>query len=204
MPSVSAAASTSSGLMRTTFSLRTKLPGRWTYSRGRRKRTAVSSAFGKFQYRWYRAEFVPTDLWRNLSPAEWLRCKMGGNLFMQTATWLVSRELSEAAGPWDIGMLSDDDGEYFCRVLLNSDGVRFVPESRIYYRAFGYDSLAYCVGASKRNWTRCGVLFNCTSRTCDRWRIARRPEPPALPICRKPAALLSRSSRDCGAGRANR
>ena len=53
---------------------------------------------------------------------------MGENLHMQTATWLTSRELAEAAGPWDTRLLSDDDGEYFCRVLLASEGTRFVPE----------------------------------------------------------------------------
>ena len=36
---------------------------------------------------------------------------------MQTATWLVSRELAEAAGPWDTRLLGDDDGEYFSRVI---------------------------------------------------------------------------------------
>lgn len=53
---------------------------------------------------------------------------------MQTATWLVSRELTQDAGPWDTRLLSDDDGEYFCRVLLASEGIRFVPEARVYYR----------------------------------------------------------------------
>ena len=53
---------------------------------------------------------------------------MGENLHMQTATWLTSRELAEAAGPWDTRLLVDDDGEYFCRVLLASEGTRFVPE----------------------------------------------------------------------------
>jgi len=103
----------------------------------RSKRTLLSSAFGKFMYRWYRADFVPTALWSDLSPTEWLLRKMGDNLYMQTATWLVSRELTEAAGPWDTRLLSDDDGEYFCRVLLASDGVRFVPEAKTYYRAPG-------------------------------------------------------------------
>ena len=101
------------------------------------KRTLLSSAFGKFLYRWYRAEFVPTALWSDLSPAEWLLRKMGENLYMQTSTWLVSRELTEAAGLWDTRLLSDDDGEYFCRVLLASDSVRFVPEAKSYYRAPG-------------------------------------------------------------------
>ena len=46
---------------------------------------------------------------------------------MQNATWLVSRELAEAAGPWDEQLHYDQDGEYFDRVLLISEGVRFVP-----------------------------------------------------------------------------
>ena len=53
---------------------------------------------------------------------------------MQTATWLVSRELTEAAGPWDNRLRNDGDGEYFCRVVLASDGVRFVPAGRVFYR----------------------------------------------------------------------
>jgi glycosyltransferase involved in cell wall biosynthesis/peptidoglycan/xylan/chitin deacetylase (PgdA/CDA1 family) len=116
------------------------------------RRTLFSSAFGKFMYRWYRAQFVPTELWSDLSPTEWLLKKMGENLYMQTATWLVSRELTEAAGPWDTRLLSDDDGEYFCRVLLASDGVQFVPEAKTYYRAPGAafsGSLSY-IGVSDK------------------------------------------------------
>ncbi len=107
------------------------------------ERTLLSSAWGKFMYRYYRAQFVPTVLWHDLSPVEWLLGKMGQNVYMQTATWLVSRRLIDAAGPWNTTLLGDDDGEYFCRVLLASDGVRFVPESRVYYRAPGPSSLSY-------------------------------------------------------------
>jgi glycosyltransferase involved in cell wall biosynthesis len=113
------------------------------------KKTLLSSEFGKFLHRWQRTEFVRTELWEDLSPTEWLLRKMGLNLYMQTATWLVSRELSEESGPWDTRMLSDDDGEYFCRVLLNSEGTRFVPDARVYYRGFRASSLAY-VGKSDR------------------------------------------------------
>jgi glycosyltransferase involved in cell wall biosynthesis/O-antigen/teichoic acid export membrane protein len=113
------------------------------------QRILLLSAFGKFRYRWYRAKFIPTDLWTDLSPAEFLRREMEQNLYMQTATWLVSRELTQAAGPWNPRIFVDDDGEYFCRVLLASMGVRFVPEAKVYYRAFGFDSLSY-VGTSER------------------------------------------------------
>ncbi len=79
--------------------------------------------------------FSLPPLWCDLSPKEWLLRKMEQNIYMQTATWLVSRELTEAAGPWDIKQLGDDDGEYFCRVLLASKGVCFVREAKVYYRA---------------------------------------------------------------------
>ena len=117
----------------------------------RSKRTLLSSPWGRFMYRCSRAEFVPTGLWCDLSPVEWLVRKMGDNLYMQTSSWLVSRELSEAAGPWDTRLLGDDDGEYFCRVLLASDGVRFVPEAKAYYRGPGlaFLSLSY-LGRSGR------------------------------------------------------
>jgi hypothetical protein len=40
-------------------------------------------------------------------------------------------------------------GEYFCRVLLASEGVRFVPDAKVYYRASGATSLSY-IGRSSR------------------------------------------------------
>ena len=112
-------------------------------NQGLSKRTLLSAGWAQFLYRHYRAEFLPTALWCDLSPVEWLLRKMEQNLYMQTATWLVSRELTEAAGPWDTTLLGDDDGEYFCRVLLASDGVRFVPEAKVYYRASGFSRLSY-------------------------------------------------------------
>jgi glycosyltransferase involved in cell wall biosynthesis len=111
------------------------------------KRTLFSSGWGYFAYRTDRARFSPTSLWCNLSPVEWLLRKMGENLHMQTATWLVTRELTEAAGPWDIRLSNDDDGEYFCRAILASDGIRFVPEGRVFYRLTTSNRLSY-VGRS--------------------------------------------------------
>lgn len=115
----------------------------------RSRRTLLCSEWGRFLYRTDRAKFVPTGLWRDLTPAEWLVRRMGENLYMQTATWLVSRDLTEAAGPWNTELLSDDDQEYFCRVLLASDGVRFAPGAKVYYRASGYGSLSY-IGTSEK------------------------------------------------------
>ncbi len=113
------------------------------------KRTLLSAAWGHFLYRTRTTRFSSSPLWCDLSPHEWLLRKMEHNVHMQTATWLVSRQLVEAAGPWNTQLLGDDDGEYFCRVLQASDGVRFVPEAKAYYRMTGGSSLSY-IGRSAR------------------------------------------------------
>jgi glycosyltransferase involved in cell wall biosynthesis len=112
-------------------------------------RILLSSPWASFNYRIDRANCVPTPLWHDLSPVEWLLRKMGNNLHMQTATWLTSRELAEAAGPWDTRLQSDDDGEYFCRVLLASEGTRFVREARVFYRISPSNRLSH-IGTSDK------------------------------------------------------
>ncbi len=114
------------------------------------KRVLLSGSWGQFLYRYHRTRFAPSSLWADLQPAEWLTRKMGQDLYMQTASWLTSRELVEAAGPWDTRLLGDDDGEFFCRVLLASHGVKFVPEAKVYYRASGASSLSYIGNSDKK------------------------------------------------------
>lgn len=112
-------------------------------------RTLMSSGWGYFRYRAHKAQFVPTQLWEDLSPLEWLTRKMEHNLHMQTATWLVSRKLTEMAGPWNTQLLGDDDGEYFARVLMAADAVKFVPQAKVYYRISPSSRLSY-IGRSDR------------------------------------------------------
>jgi glycosyltransferase involved in cell wall biosynthesis len=114
------------------------------------KRLLLSSEWGLFYHRPEKASFLPSRLWCDLSPIDWLVRKMEGNSYMQTACWLVSRELCEAAGPWDARLSADDDGEYFCRVVLASQEVRFVPQSRVYYRLSGPASMSYIGSSSSK------------------------------------------------------
>jgi len=81
--------------------------------------------------------------WVLIKSRDFLFYKLKDNAFMRTATRLVSGELTEADGPWDTRLLGDDDGEYFCRVLLASDGTRFVADTRAYYRAPFTPRLSY-------------------------------------------------------------
>jgi glycosyltransferase involved in cell wall biosynthesis len=113
-------------------------------------RTLLSGAWGYFMYRPSKAQFMSTLLWHDLSPVEWLTRKMANNLHMQTDTWLVSRALTEAAGPWDRRLFRDNDGEYFCRVILASDGIQFVPEAKSYYRDSGSQSISHIGRSNKK------------------------------------------------------
>jgi glycosyltransferase involved in cell wall biosynthesis len=115
---------------------------------GRSQRTLYSSGWRHFFYRLSAATFSPSPLWCDLSPTEWLTRKMEFNCHMQTATWLVSRELTDAAGPWDSRLVVDDDGEYFCRVQLQSDAIRFVPGAWTYYRMTQQSSRVSYIGRS--------------------------------------------------------
>ena len=117
---------------------------------GHSKRILLSSPWAAFYFRAHRARFVPTSLWHNLSPVEWLLRKMSLNLHMQNATWLVSRELAEAAGPWDEMLHYDQDGEYFCRVLLASEGTRFVGGARVFYRTSSSRRISYIGKSDKK------------------------------------------------------
>lgn len=113
------------------------------------KRILLSSPWAHFYFRTSAAQFIRNSLWEDLSPVEWLLRKMGENLHMQNATWLVSREIAEAAGPWDTSLHYDQDGEYFARVLLASEGTRFVPEGRVFYRVNGGNRISF-IGKSKK------------------------------------------------------
>ncbi len=105
-------------------------------------RTLLSSAWGHFYYRESKARFHPSPLWSDLSPVDWLATKLEQNLYMIIESWLGSRELTQAAGPWDDSLSADDDGEYFCRVVSASDQVKYVPDARSFYRISGAGSLS--------------------------------------------------------------
>jgi glycosyltransferase involved in cell wall biosynthesis len=114
------------------------------------RRTLFSCPWGFFRSRPTRTNFTPSPLWSDLDPTEWLIRRWEGNWHMQTATWLVSRELTDAVGPWDTRLLGDDDGEYFSRVIDASNGIRFVPKSKVYYRITASNRLSYIGGSHRK------------------------------------------------------
>ena len=58
----------------------------------------------------------------------------GESNFIQTNSWLVPRAVIDKSGGWRNYRCPDDDGEFFTRVLLASEGVVYVPGVYNYYR----------------------------------------------------------------------
>lgn len=114
------------------------------------KRILLSSPWAPFYFRTRNAHFVRNSVWEDLPPVEWLLRKLGENLHMQNATWLVSRELADAAGPWAEDLHYDQDGDYFARVLLASERTRFVPGTGIFYRITGTNRISYIGNSDKK------------------------------------------------------
>jgi len=96
--------------------------------------TVGSSAWGFFYRDPSQTILNPTELWSSLAPGEWLYRKCDRNLWMAVETWLVSRQLCDAAGIWNEELLRDNDGEYFCRVVRKAKKVHFVPDSLVCVR----------------------------------------------------------------------
>lgn len=76
-------------------------------------------------------------------PADFLTKLYGGDLIgpqyggmIQTNSWLTPRHIIEKAGHWNPSKSPDDDGEFFCRVLLASEGIKYSFEGINYYRKF--------------------------------------------------------------------
>src|SRR5713226_1240753 len=88
------------------------------------------------------ATVEPPDEWYLYdtdAPVEFLINLYGGNGragMISSNAYLTSREVAEKAGGWDltISPSPDEDGEYFCRVVLASGGIRFMPTAFNYYR----------------------------------------------------------------------
>lgn len=104
--------------------------------------TLLSASWGKFYCHASLARFNTTPLWEDLSPSEWLFRKAAHNSWMPPICWLVSRRLTDAAGPWNESLTLDDDGEYFCRVINACTHIRFVPCARCFYRTGNPGSLS--------------------------------------------------------------
>lgn len=98
--------------------------------------TVASAAWARFHANPVEAKFTPEPAWRDFAPAvDFLTLHYNEGWMMPPIAWLTPRAVIERAGPWNERLSLNDDGEYFCRVLLASAGIAFCPDARCYYRS---------------------------------------------------------------------
>jgi len=88
-------------------------------------------------HEWYeRGSDDPADFLIKLYGGSHIGPEFGG--MIQPNAFLTPRNLIERSGPWDISIspCADEDGEYFCRVMLASKGIIYAREAVNYYRKF--------------------------------------------------------------------
>lgn len=113
-------------------------------------RAVASAAWGRFTHHPEQAVFTSDELWQTLSPIDWIIRALEQNLMMNPACWLTSRSIVQTVGSWNETLTLNDDGEYFWRVILASQGVTFCPTAKVYYRSNIQGSLSN--QTSNRAW----------------------------------------------------
>lgn len=75
-------------------------------------------------------------------PEEFLLRLYGGDgnshNMVAISAWLTPLEIIRKAGKWDETLTKDQDGEYFCRVVMASSGIVYEPLVTNYYRKYVY------------------------------------------------------------------
>ena len=103
----------------------------------------VSSCFwGKFIQNSANAWFETQKVFGDFASIDWLVISWEGGGMMQTACWLVPKDIASIAGPWNEKLSLHDDGEYFARILLASKGVKFCQDATVYYRTNQNNSIS--------------------------------------------------------------
>lgn len=100
----------------------------------------LTSSGATFYKNYKKAKFAPNSLWQDLRPIDYFLYKFSEILWMNVETWLISRKLVDIAGPWNESLKIDQDGEYICRVVAKSEFVKFIRDSKSFYRIGNVDS----------------------------------------------------------------
>lgn len=97
--------------------------------------TLATCTWGRFRDDPATAQFVDEAVFRDFTPVDFLVLASDTGAMMHPSSWLLPRAVADRAGPWDESLSLNDDGEYFCRVLLASAGMMYGRTGRSYYRS---------------------------------------------------------------------
>jgi hypothetical protein len=95
----------------------------------------ASCRWGRFEHDPRYARYVDDAVFRDFTPMDFLLLNTRENRMMHPGAWLVPHRVAQQAGPWDETLSLNDDGEYFARVVLKSQGIVFSAEGASLYRS---------------------------------------------------------------------
>ena len=78
------------------------------------------------------------NLQKDLNPIEWIII----NRMTAQSAWLTPRNLISEAGKWSEELITNQDGEYFCRVIIKSKMVYYCGKAKTYYRIHNNPSIS--------------------------------------------------------------
>lgn len=81
---------------------------------------------------WFEGHFNNLDFIYKLFGGEFAGPEYGGMITIHS--WLCPKAILDSAGPWNENLSMDDDGEYFCRVMLQANGICYAKGAISYYR----------------------------------------------------------------------
>ncbi|MCY6489309.1 glycosyltransferase family 2 protein [Leptolyngbya sp. GGD] len=102
----------------------------------------TAGEWARFYHTPAEARFIPQVLWADFSPIDWLVTAWEGSYMMHGAAWLIPRTISDRAGGWNANLSLINDFEYFSRILLASEGVKFCWGAKTYYRSGSSENLS--------------------------------------------------------------
>jgi glycosyltransferase involved in cell wall biosynthesis len=104
--------------------------------------SVVACEWSRFYNALDEAMFIPQLLWADFEPIDWLLCAWENHLMMHGAAWLIPRPIANRAGWWSEELSLINDFDYFSRVLLASQGIKFCWGAKTYYRSGNTGSLS--------------------------------------------------------------
>lgn len=78
----------------------------------------------------------PEECWQDMQPVDWICSSWkNGQCMTQPGIFLIPKSIIEKAGLWDERLSLIDDFEFFTRVILASENIKFSDASCLYYRS---------------------------------------------------------------------
>ena len=66
----------------------------------------------------------------------------GSNEFFPPHCFMITRDLVSCKNPWDEGLKINQDGVFFCQILIMSSSVFFVRDTYVSYRVPGFGNIS--------------------------------------------------------------